>query len=1542
MRQDWRRYYLLLAGVLFVMFCCTPIGCSCKKDKDDDIGVGALTVSPGPQNGSTGGTVTGGDTDVVMLQFTVSSGAAIVTISSVTIHATGTGNDALHVANVRLYRDGDSDGQLDTAPTDVLLAGPTSYSQDNGTITFTYSQTLNANTSETWMIVYDFLAGADGTFICYLDNVGSDFVTTVGGKLNIPIPGGGSTGSITGGTATAQPNTLTVAEGADNPLDSSVTGDTNNVAMLQFSLTAGPGQTVTWTGVTFSGSGTGHEVNDIKTDGVNLWEDTGTPDGVPDTLIDVGQNYVADNGTVGWTGLSETLAASVTRTFILTYDFEAGVDGTFHVEIVNVATDVTAQAGGQPITPVGTNPISGPTITVDSTPPQVVRAMFDGVDPTSPAAGDTIKVYFDEEITVGSPTGASFALPVTSDSLGTPTVEAAPNSVTAVLITLGGAITLTIPGTYDPAITGAGSPSGIDVAASITAGDISDLAGNAPAQLSPDVGVDIKGKFVPDGLAVTDLEMNVLTPQGDQAGDLNGNVMIQYLVAAPDAMDVSLSVEFDDGSGGGFQAATEGSPAIFTDHANFDPSDTGDLRIYVWNAVSDFSTAGASSDSDIVVLRFTFDPGTPGDASDDVIDEISFNLDNKPQAVCTRPYVTPARKWAFVDASDSWNPGSSPTIPIHQNSYAWTFDSWPAGSAILDADIIETTLGNGSVMWAYFMPDVAGDYVMSLVVNTGLVNSDAVTTTIHVLGPDSYAGSAVTELDVDGAGTMYNIYPTNIGLDEAGEAIFYTSGRGIATIADFITRYSTGKMDVSTLPGTIPADGDFVWWLSYAAQYGWNPDLSNHWDICRPQHIDTFYNGATYSLSCTNMILGTDYVIYYQGNAFLDSVAFGTSPDFFIELAQADLDPVTDLPEPAAVRAQAGRVCQAVRGVQTVDYWIVHAVTSTFSSWLVETQGDPDDPFTPTFTAVMIPNTEEGYDVEVQLGTFGINNETAWLSAYNLTNVTGHVYYSDLSVGVGTVGALTALADYPGTLPYDMVIDDTNGYLFVTDYGDPATANGSIYAVSLESRTVVATLNLPGDWSLDEVDIDVSAGSAMIFGVNSYRGEIQMIQVDYPVAADPVMTLLPSIDAATDPYDVVYDGTRDVIFVSERAENVITSMADSATSLVIDYGLVAGGTAEQNAEWAVDPVTGDLCMVFQRDANNGIFFTRSADGGLNWSAPVAVYSGAGANIGNPDIAVDPWGTIVVVWADDSNTTDLDVFVSRSIDDGATWDGPFKVNTDSANDQGNPCVAVDFLGNIIVAFESDDGSGNVAIELVKGVGNQRWTYFGPVDSNIAVTTTPVTWTCLDPDMALSPLNGYTPDIWVTWSDTRSATAEDIMVAYTRTYYGTTTPLSGMLLDFSGAEAGICDSDAGDALHARAVYDPFEGEVIVVWEQDLGNGAGIYLDKGYKAGFGTDMVVEEPADATSGTRNNPYLSVDLFGGIWFVAYESDLKGDKDVFWEVAQFDASGNFGFDGEGIRMNADDTNAQVRPLIQAFPGPVTIVTWEDARTGNKDLYSKRQ
>jgi hypothetical protein len=113
-------------------------------------------------------------------------------------------------------------------------------------------------------------------------------------------------------------------------------------------------------------------------------------------------------------------------------------------------------------------------------------------DASNPVGGDTITVFFNETLaSTIAPTSASFALLKTGDSFGTgATFAAAPSDATAVLITLGASPTLTIPGDFSPATPLAG-PSGLDVAAGITSSEMSDLAGNAPAQRTPDPGVDI-------------------------------------------------------------------------------------------------------------------------------------------------------------------------------------------------------------------------------------------------------------------------------------------------------------------------------------------------------------------------------------------------------------------------------------------------------------------------------------------------------------------------------------------------------------------------------------------------------------------------------------------------------------------------------------------------------------------------------------------------------------------------------------------------------------------------------------------------------------------------------------------------------------------------------------------------------------------------------------------------------------------------------------------------------------------------------------------
>jgi hypothetical protein len=1409
------RFYLLLIAALFVMFACSPLGCSCKKKKDKITpGSGALTVTAGPQNTGTGGTVAQGQSDVVMLQFNLAAGSAQVRVNSVTIHGSGTGNEVTGVTSVRLYREGlPANGQLDGG--DTILTTPMTYTEDNGTITFArLNIDIPANTTQTWMIVYDFSATATGNYVCSLQDVSRDIKTTVGGTPNYPAGGP----SIPGGTAI-----------------------------------------------------------------------------------------------------------------------------------------------------------------VDLTPPWVVLAIFNGDDPAAPVAGDTITVYFNEPVVVTGAVAADFDLPKAGDSLGTSTV--AQGSSSTAVITLAGAFALTIPGIFDPAAPNAG-PSGIDVDPAITS--IEDLAGNIAeprdaAGVASAPGVDIKAAFIPDGNPVDGLEANVLEPVGEQSGDVSGYVMIQYFVAATDTMTtVDLAVEYDRGTG--YQTATEGTP-IFT--VPFDPSATGDLKIYVWDSVTDYPDA----DNDTVTLRFTFDPNTPGDVSDDMIDEVSFVLDNKPQAVCTRPYVMPARKTAIVDASKSWVPGGGSVIsPDDPNSYTWTFDSVPGGSALVNADIIKTT--PGGQLLALFQPDVTGDYVLNLEVNPGTIASDVTVTTVHAVDPDNTTGGngganeahLLSNADIEDAlgltGTIdmsadwginivdEPIMPGNMAYDAGGNHLFFASENNTcfsANMGEYVfVRCMLGRFDTSSLPADVAATSPITAFWTYDSQAG-------EWTL--PYHLSSYADGASVAVSYMHMTLATSggtmappYNLGLYVNAGCDDMfrnVIGYTTDW-VEWEQADLDAGEDPPITGGDSADylmcdyfnlGGRLSQVVRGSSDLTYWLIDHYTASAttlffagthliecSGYLNDSGGNPTTSVQAWHDGVVFPADTYAFDVAVQLN---YGSDTAWVTCP--IGAEPGVYYVDLGATVGSMTTPTSVAGYTGLLPAEMVLDELNGYLFVSNRGN-GSVNGSVSVIDLDTQLVVAEVNLPGDYTMRELALRTTGGGpALLFGSDPGRDMIHLVYVDYG-GGTPVLTCLPSVDTSLYPFDIIHDSTQNVLFVSERLNNSILT-ADGSTGWEFDHNsLLDGGGNDENADWVQDPVSGDLCMVYQQGTVGGIYFSRTADGGRSWSARVRVDDAAGGvtTFTDPDIAVDKVGTLVVVWADD-RAGDLDVYVARSDDGGTTWDGPQMVNTDTDSyDQGNPTVTVDQLCNILVAFESEvDAGGNTQIEMVKTVGHESWIYTGPDDTNRQVSFGTGTFVAEDPDIALSPYAGYMPDVWVVWSESRAASPAGVMYNYTNTTFGDSNDCS-MTLDFHDTgEDVISDDTTTDAIHPRCAWDPVSAVLLTVWEQASGSATGIFTDAGYyTVGFGTDVVVEMPTG--TGVCANPYIAVDTYGGWRIIAYESDIKNvgvETDVYWETIQ---QGLVGWDGEGARMNADISGNQTRPLAHVFIGPNSIVTWEDARGANKDFYSKRQ
>jgi BNR repeat-like domain len=160
-----------------------------------------------------------------------------------------------------------------------------------------------------------------------------------------------------------------------------------------------------------------------------------------------------------------------------------------------------------------------------------------------------------------------------------------------------------------------------------------------------------------------------------------------------------------------------------------------------------------------------------------------------------------------------------------------------------------------------------------------------------------------------------------------------------------------------------------------------------------------------------------------------------------------------------------------------------------------------------------------------------------------------------------------------------------------------------------------------------------------------------------------------------------------------------------ATWTQVDLPSPLAGSFDGACEMAVED-DGTLHVVLD---SSGMFHTRSTDGGLTWSAPVLVrsFNMSAASGGTCPyaqnqrcirrfgaIAVDNSGgacdgRLYAVFTDHApggNVNQSDIFLSRSVDGGATWSAPVKVNDDGLPNR------VQFQG----AVQVDPSNGQVVV------------------------------------------------------------------------------------------------------------------------------------------------------------------------------------------------------------------------------------------------------
>ncbi len=225
------------------------------------------------------------------------------------------------------------------------------------------------------------------------------------------------------------------------------------------------------------------------------------------------------------------------------------------------------------------------------------------------------------------------------------------------------------------------------------------------AGLNPNNPSDRNGDFDSDGY--TNLEEYLNELAGDQPGLSGGpggnNAPIAY--AGPDlGVDEGDLVTLD----GSASSDPDGDPITYAWSFTSVPAGSGAILSNASSATPDF-VADVAGD---YVVELVVDDGQVSSPADSVlVTAVSVSGNQPPVANAGPDQGVDAGDTVALDGSASSDPDGDPL------TYAWSFTSRPAGSG--------ATLSNASSATPSFVADLAGDYVVQLVVDDGQVNSPA-------------------------------------------------------------------------------------------------------------------------------------------------------------------------------------------------------------------------------------------------------------------------------------------------------------------------------------------------------------------------------------------------------------------------------------------------------------------------------------------------------------------------------------------------------------------------------------------------------------------------------------------------------------------------------------------------------------------------------------------------------------------------------------------------------------------------------------------------
>ncbi len=322
-----------------------------------------------------------------------------------------------------------------------------------------------------------------------------------------------------------------------------------------------------------------------------------------------------------------------------------------------------------------------------------------------------------------------------------------------------------------------------------------------------------------------------------------------------------------------------------------------------------------------------------------------------------------------------------------------------------------------------------------------------------------------------------------------------------------------------------------------------------------------------------------------------------------------------------------------------------------------------------------------------------------------------------------------------------------------------------------------------------------------------------------------------------------------------------------------------------------------------------------------WQEDGVAICAAGDDQQAPQIISDGSGGAIVTWQDEREDSHREIYAQRVYSDGTPAWATDGVSLSAVSHwQHNPQIVSDDSGGAIVTWQAATANlDDIYAQRVDSDGNIQWTLNG-------VSLCTVSNWQLNPQIASDGSGGAI----VTWGDVRSGTNTDI--------YAQRVDADGKTLWITDGVT-ICDA-LNQQSDPQIIPDGSGGAIVTWWDYRGGTYSDIYAQRVYSDGtmaWATDGV---SLCVATDYQSIPQIASDGSAGaiVTWLDLRDAITTSRDIYAQRVYSDGTVAWASDGVSLCVESDH---QQDPQIVSDGSGGAIVTWEDWRNPNIDIYAQR-